>query len=79
MTTVKIIELIGTSPNGWQDAVQVAVKEASETIRKIHGIDVLNQTAKVENDEIVEYRVNLKLSFKVEEDRKSGRTEGTIA
>jgi flavin-binding protein dodecin len=78
MTTVKIIELIGTSPNSWQDAIQVAVKEASETIRKIHGFDVINQTAKVENGEIVEYRVNLKLSFKVEEDRKSGRKEGTI-
>jgi len=71
MTTVKIVELIGASPKSWQDAAKEAVKEASKTIRKIHGVDVINQTAKVEDGEIVEYRVNLKLSFKVEEERKT--------
>ena len=71
MTTAKIVELIGASPKSWQDAAKEAVKEASKTIRKIHGVDVINQTAKVEDGEIVEYRVNLKLSFKVEEERKT--------
>lgn len=66
MTTVKIIELVGTSTKNWQDAAKMAVKEASKTIRKIQGIDVVNQTAIIEADSIKEYRVNLKLSFKVE-------------
>jgi flavin-binding protein dodecin len=66
MTTVKIIELIGTSPKSWEDAAKEAVKEASKTIRNIQGIDVVNQTARITNEEISEYRVNLKLSFKVE-------------
>jgi hypothetical protein len=69
MTTVKIVELLGTSQKSWQDAAKAAVNEAGKTIRNIHGIDVVNQTAKVKDGEIVEYRVNLKLSFKVEEGR----------
>jgi len=69
MTTVKIVQLLGTSQKSWQDAAKAAVNEAGKTIRNIHGIDVVNQTAKVQDGEIVEYRVNLKLSFKVEEGR----------
>jgi hypothetical protein len=69
MTTVKIVELLGTSQKSWQDAAKAAVNEAGKTIRNIHGIDVVNQTAKVKDGKIVEYRVNLKLSFKVEEGR----------
>jgi flavin-binding protein dodecin len=70
MTTIKIVELMGTSPISWQDAVQSAVEESSKTIRNIQGVDVVNQTAKIVDDKVVEYRVNLKLSFKVEESRK---------
>jgi len=34
MTVVKIIELIGTSPNSWSEAAQNAVTEAAKTIKK---------------------------------------------
>jgi flavin-binding protein dodecin len=79
MATVKIIELIGTSPDSWQDAAKAAVKEASKTIRNIHGVDVTGQTAKIENGEIVEYRVNLKLAFEVEKERNIKVREGKVA
>lgn len=69
MTTVKIVELVGTSPVSWHDAAKEAVKEASKTIRNIQGIDVVNQTAIIDADTVKEYRVNLKLSFKVEDER----------
>ncbi|HUU79864.1 MAG TPA: dodecin family protein [Acidobacteriota bacterium] len=70
MATVKIIELIGSSPASWQDAVETALKEASKTIRDIKGLDVVNQTAVVRNGVIEEYRVDLKLSFLVDESRE---------
>lgn len=70
MTTIKIVELMGVSSKGWNDAAKEAVKEASKTIRNIQGIDVINQTASVEGGEIVSYRINLKLSFKVEEEHQ---------
>lgn len=69
MTTVKIIELVGSSPHSWQDAVKATVKDTGKTIRNLQGVDVLGHTAVVKDGEIFEYRANLKLSFKVEENR----------
>ena len=63
---VKIIELIGTSSENFEDAVQDAVNTAAKTVRGISGVDVLGQTAAVESNKIVEYRVNVKVAFKIE-------------
>ena len=69
MATIKIIELIGTSTKSWEDAANNAIKEAAETINDITGLEVLNQTARIENGKIVEYRANVKAAFKVKTDR----------
>ena len=66
MTVIKIIELVGVSKKGLQDAVENAVKEASKTVRNLKGVDILSWTAKIEGDKIVEYRANVKISFVVE-------------
>lgn len=65
MTIVKIIELIGTSPNSWSEAAQNAVTEAAKTIKGIKGVHVKRCTAKVIDDKIVEYNVNVKIAFTV--------------
>jgi dodecin len=69
MTTIKVIELIGTSSKNWEDAANNAVKEAQETIKGITGLEVIAQTAKVEGRGIVEYRTNVKVAFMVEDNR----------
>ena len=66
MTVVKVIELIGSSPNGWSEAAQNAVTEAAKTIKGIKGVHVKRCTAKITNDKIVEYNVNVKIAFTVE-------------
>ncbi len=66
MAIVKLIELVGTSPISWEDAARNAVTEATETVRDITGVDVINQTAVVKNGAIVEYRANVKIAFIVE-------------
>lgn len=66
MPVVKIIELIGVSPEGWEEAVGNAVKEAAKTVENIKGVDVKRCTAKVENNKIVEYRAAVKIAFVVE-------------
>jgi dodecin len=69
MTSVaKIVEIVGSSNKGWEDAVQVAVNEAKKTIHGIHGIEVKDMTAKVDPNDgrITEYRTSVKLSFGVE-------------
>ena len=63
---VKIIELIGTSNKSFEDATQDAVNTAAKTLRDITGVDILGQTATVEKNKIVEYRVNVKVAFKIE-------------
>jgi len=67
MSVAKIIELVVSSKNGWEDAVRAGVEEAARTVRGIRGVDVLDWTARVENSRIVEYKANLKIAFSVEE------------
>jgi flavin-binding protein dodecin len=66
MAVVKIVELIGSSPNGWVEAADDALKEAAKTIKNIKSIHVKRCTAKVENNKIVEYRAVVKIAFIVQ-------------
>lgn len=65
MAVVKVVELLAQSEKGWEDATQVALKEAARTIRDIKSIYVKDFQAIVENDRITQYRVNVKVSFTV--------------
>jgi flavin-binding protein dodecin len=62
---VKIIELIGSSPKDWEDAVKNALNEAAKTVDNIKSIYVKSCKAKVENNQIVEYRAVVKIAFVV--------------
>jgi len=62
----KVIELVGTSERGFEDAINEAVRRSSKTLRNVRGVDVVGQKAIVKNGKVVEYRVNLKLSFGVD-------------
>ena len=63
MPVVKILELIASSPKGWTEAAQNAVTEAAKTVKNIKGVHVKRCTAKIENNKIVEYNANVKISF----------------
>ena len=65
MTTTKIIELVGESTESWEDAVQNAVHQASETIDELTGVEVLNLTADIRDGRIVEYKANVHAAFPV--------------
>jgi hypothetical protein len=60
----KIIELVGSSPNGWEDAVNVAVAEAGKTLRDLRIVEVDKLDAKIIDGKIVSYRAKVKLSFR---------------
>jgi len=62
----KIIELVGYSTTGWEDAVQNAVTEAKKTIRNIVRVSCEEFDVKMENDNIVAYRARIKLIFEIE-------------
>lgn len=63
---IKVIEVLSTSPNSWEEAAQNAVKEASKTIRNITGVDVVGFKAEVEDGKIVEYKAHARIAFLVE-------------
>ena len=60
----KVIELVGTSDVGWQDAVETAVRMASRTLHGITGVEVTNVTAKVQDGKIVAYKATVKLGVR---------------
>ena len=68
MAVVKIMELVSSSPNSWQDAVDSGIKRAVQTVRNVTGVDVLTWKVDVQNDKITEYRVSMKVAFAVEEE-----------
>ena len=61
----KVIELVGKSDKGWEDAAANAVKSAARTIHGISGVEVQNMTAKVKDGKIVEYKTTVKIAFEV--------------
>ncbi|WFA09404.1 dodecin family protein [Tissierella sp. Yu-01] len=63
MAVVKVIELLSESINGWEAAAQEAVNEASRTIDNIQSVYVENLQAVVDDNRIVNYRLNCKISF----------------
>ncbi len=69
MTVIKIVELIGSSPEGWNEAAENALKEAAKTIRNIKSIHAKRFTARAENNKIVQYKAVVKVAFIVEKDR----------
>ena len=66
-SVAKIIEVIGVSDKGWEDAAQTAITEAKKTVHGIHGIKVQDMTADVDSaGKIARYKTTVKLSFGVE-------------
>lgn len=66
MSVVKVIELIGESPNSWEEATKNALDVASKSVRGIVGIDVDHFTAKVQDNKVVAFRANIRVAFKYE-------------
>lgn len=63
---VKVIEVIAASDKGFTEATQNAVAEASKTVKNIKSVYIKEMNANVENNEIVSYAVNAKISFELE-------------
>ena len=64
----KVVEIVGSSDKGWQDAAQAALDEAKKTIHGITGVEVADMTAKVDpnSGNITEYHTAVKIAFGVE-------------
>jgi dodecin len=71
---VKVIEIVGSSPNSFSDAVRNAVKVASQSIRNIKGVEVYSSNADVgANGQLTNYKVNCKIAFVIEGSESVGQ------
>jgi len=67
MSVYKVIEIVGTSPDSWEDAAATAVARASASLRDMRVGEVSQFDITIGDDGLVElYRVKLSVSFKFE-------------
>lgn len=63
MSVVKVIEITASSPTSFAEAARVGIAKAAETVHGIKGAWVSEEHVVVENDEITEFRVTMRVSF----------------
>jgi flavin-binding protein dodecin len=61
----KVSQIIGSSPVSFEDAAQSIVARANRTLRGITGFDVVEKRIKIEDGDVAEYRIQLRLHFDV--------------
>jgi dodecin len=62
----KIVELVGTSKESIEDAIQTAIRRADQTLRNLRWFEVIQTRGHVENGEVRHYQVVLKAGFTLE-------------
>ncbi len=60
----KVIEVIGTSAESWEDAAKNAVEAAAQSLQDLRVAEVAELDMRVDNGKVVAYRARVKLSFK---------------
>jgi len=64
----KIIELVGTSTQSWEQAAAAAVKRAAQTLRDLRVAEISQLDMQLKDGKVESYRAKLKVSFKYEGD-----------
>lgn len=63
MSVARVTEIIASSPKSFEDAVSRGVKRATKTLKNVKGAWVKSQKVVINKNKIVEYRVNLDVTF----------------
>ena len=66
MSVYKVIEIIGTSSQSWEDAAAEAIKTARETLRGLRVAEVVDQDVDLSEGDAVMFRTKIRVSFKYE-------------
>jgi flavin-binding protein dodecin len=64
--TYKMVEIVGTSPQSFAEAVKAAVAEAHKTVRHMEWFEVTDQRGRITDGAVSEFQVTLKIGFKIE-------------
>ena len=63
MSVARVTEIIASSSTGFDDAVRVGIERANETLQNVTGAWIQDQKVVVDAGAIIEYRVNMKVTF----------------
>ena len=66
--TYKMVNLVGTSTQSYEDAIQSAVADASASLRGLCWYEVKEMRGKIDNGKVAEYQVKIQVAFRVEAD-----------
>ncbi|WP_419660535.1 hypothetical protein Dvar_09230 [Desulfosarcina variabilis str. Montpellier] len=64
----KVIELVGTSPNSWEEAARNAVETAAKSLKDLRVAEITKLDMKVEAGKVTAFRARVNLSFKYSSD-----------
>ena len=64
----KLVELVGSSTTGIDDAVRNAIETAALTIRNIDWFEVVETRGHVQDGKVAHFQVTLKVGFRIEDD-----------
>jgi len=64
--TYKIMELVGTSPTSFAEAVKAGVADAAKTIRHMDWFEVVEERGRIVDGAVQEFQVTMKVGFKIE-------------
>jgi flavin-binding protein dodecin len=67
MSVLKVVEIMSDSTKSWEDATEKGIKRASKTVKNIKSAYVQEQSVTVSDNNVKSYRVNLKVSFGVDD------------
>jgi dodecin len=67
MSVARITEISSTSEKSFEDAIQQGIARATKTLRNVRSAWVKEQEVNVEGDRIVSYKVNLMVTFVLED------------
>ena len=67
MSVYRVIDVIGTSPQSWEDAAVTAVNTARKSLRDLRVAEVVEQDLSIEDDGAIIFRTKIRLSFKYED------------
>jgi len=62
----KIIELVGTSTESWEQAARAAVERAAKSLRDLRIAEIAELDMQIEDGKVTAYRAKVKVSFKYE-------------
>jgi len=66
MSAYKIVQVVGSSPNSWEEAAKTAIEEAGKHVRDLRIAEIEKLDMRIENNKVMEFRARVNISFRYE-------------